>query len=238
MRPQALEAKAEVNVATSYTESAQAGRILPFRTAAPAFYQRRGKRLLDFTMGTLLFVGLLPVMAVAALSVLLLSGWPVFYRAERLGRHGQPFRMLKLRTMVNGARDMLADLLEAKPALAREYGESLKLWEDPRRTGIGAILRRFSIDELPQFWHVVTGEMSLVGPRPYAVDETALLSPHPEILDSVPAITGPWQVAGRNELPPQVRVALDAEYVSNITLAQDLRYLLTTVKCLFCANGR
>jgi len=146
--------------------------------------------------------------------------------------------MLKLRTMVNGAHHMLADLLEAKPMLAREYEARLKLPEDPRRTRIGAILRRFSIDELPQLWHVITGEMSLVGPRPYAVEEIALLSSHPEILDSTPAITGLWQVAGRNNSPPQVRIALDVKYVANITLAQDLRYLLATLECLVRADGQ
>ena len=238
LRPQISEAKAEVDVESIDRVLARAAPILRYRSAAPTFYQRRGKRLLDITLGTVLSIGLLPIMAVAALAVLLLSGWPVFYRAERLGRHGRPFHMLKLRTMVNGAQHMLADLLEANPVLAREYEECLKLPEDPRRTRIGAILRRFSIDELPQLWHVITGEMSLVGPRPYAVEEIALLSSYPEILDSTPAITGPWQVAGRNEIPPQVRIALDVKYVANITLAQDLRYVLATLKCLVRADGQ
>jgi exopolysaccharide production protein ExoY len=140
--------------------------------------------------------------------------------------------------MVNGAHHMLADLLEAEPTLAREYQENLKLRKDPRRTRMGAVLRRLSIDELPQLWQVITGEMSLVGPRPYAVEEAALLSSHPEILDVRPALTGPWQVAGRNDLSPRLRIALDAQYVTNVTLAQDLRYLVMTVKSLLRANGR
>jgi lipopolysaccharide/colanic/teichoic acid biosynthesis glycosyltransferase len=238
LRPQVSEAKAEVDVESIEMVLARAASRLSYRSAAPTFYERRGKRLLDITLGTVLCIGLLPVMAVAALAVLLLSGWPVFYCARRLGRHGRPFRMLKLRTMVNGAHHMLADLLEAKPLLAREYKECLKLPEDPRRTRIGAILRRLSIDELPQFWQVITGEMSLVGPRPYAVEEIALLSSYPEILDSTPAITGPWQVAGRNNIPPQVRIALDAKYVANITFAQDLRYVLATLRCLARADGQ
>jgi exopolysaccharide production protein ExoY len=238
VRPQMSEARAEVDVESVDRVLARAAPILRYRSAASTFYQRRGKRLLDITLGTVLSIGLLPTMAVAALAVLLLSGWPVFYRAKRLGTHGRPFHMLKLRTMVNGAHHILADLLEAKPVLAREYEERLKLPEDPRRTRIGAILRRFSIDELPQLWHVITGEMSLVGPRPYAVEEIALLSSYPEILDSAPGITGPWQVAGRNEIPPQVRIALDVKYVANITLAQDLRCLLATLKCLVRADGQ
>jgi undecaprenyl-phosphate galactose phosphotransferase len=129
-------------------------------------------------------------MAAIALVVLLVSGWPVFYGADRLGRHGHPFRMLKFRTMVNGAHRMLTDLLEAEPALAREYQENLKLRKDPRRTRLGAVLRRLSIDELPQLWQVITGEMSLVGPRPYAVEEAGFLSPETLTVRSDRALAG------------------------------------------------
>lgn len=234
----AARAEAEVNVGSIDGTAVLAGRIAGHRATTSTFYRRRGKRLLDLTLGTLLFVSLLPVMALAALAVLLSSGWPVLYRAERVGRDGRSFRMLKLRTMVNGAHDMLTDLLKTDAALAGEYGRSLKLRADPRRTRVGVILRRLSFDELPQLWHVITGQMSLVGPRPYAAEEMALLSGHPQILEATPALTGPWQVGGRDELPPQVRVALDAQYEAGITLAGDLRYLLATVRCVVRANGR
>ena len=238
LRQQTLEARSEVDVASIRGAVVRPLPVPAYRASAPTFYQRRGKRLLDITVGTALSIALLPFVAAVALVVLLVSGWPVFYGADRLGQHGRPFQMLKFRTMVNGAHHMLADLLEAEPALAREYQNHLKLRKDPRRTCLGAVLRRLSIDELPQLWQVITGEMSLVGPRPYAVEEAALLSSHPEILDSRPALTGPWQVAGRNDLSPRLRIALDAQYVANVTLAQDLRYLAMTLKCLLRADGR
>ncbi len=202
------------------------------------FYHTRGKRLLDITLGSLLFVGCLPMMVIAAVAVLCLSGWPILYRAERLGRNGRPLRLLKLRTMVNGAHDMLPDLLVANPALAGEYSKKLKLRRDPRRTKIGATLRRFSIDELPQFWHVVTGDMTLVGPRPYAVEEKDLVAPYPEILSMTPGVTGPWQVRGRSELPPEARIALDVRYATHVTIGRDLRYMLATLDCLMRPNGQ
>jgi exopolysaccharide production protein ExoY len=238
LRQQTLEARSEVDVARIQGAVVRALPVPAYRTSAATFYQRRGKRLLDITMGTTLLIALVPFMAAVALVVLLVSGWPVFYGAKRLGLYGRPFQMLKFRTMVNGAHHMLPELLEAEPALAREYQRHLKLQKDPRRTWLGAVLRRLSIDELPQLWQVITGEMSLVGPRPYAVEEAPLLSSHPEILDSRPALTGPWQVAGRNDLPPPLRIALDARYVSNVSLGQDLRYLAMTLKCLLRANGR
>jgi exopolysaccharide production protein ExoY len=207
-------------------------------TSSFTFYQRRGKRLLDIVLGTVLLLVLLPVMATVALGVLATSGWPIFYRHQRLGRDGHPFRMLKFRTMATNADRYLPRLLTRDPTLASEYRERLKLEHDPRRTKVGILLRKLSLDELPQFWHVIKGEMSLVGPRPYAVRERALLTEHVEILSQAPAITGPWQVGGRNALSPERRIALDAEYVSNVSLRQDLGYLLATVRCLTCANGR
>jgi exopolysaccharide production protein ExoY len=202
------------------------------------FYGRYGKRALDIVLGTLFFVGLLPVMLLVGVAVLVTSGRPVLYRAERLGRHGRPLRMWKFRTMIRNADEALADLLSSDAALAAEYRENLKLRQDPRKTKLGAVLRKSSIDELPQFWHVITGEMSLVGPRPYAAAERALVLSHPEILECPPGVTGPWQVRGRNKLSPQVRLALDVEYAGHVGLLRDLRHLLATVRCLIRPDGR
>ena len=210
------------------------------RLFTDTFYRRLGKRAFDLVFGAALIVALLPLMLATALVVLVTSGWPVLYRAERLGRHGQPFRMLKFRTMVRGADEALPALLLSDGALAEEYGHALKLRDDPRTTRLGALLRRFSIDELPQLWHVITGEMSLVGPRPYAATEAemALIAPHPEILEPAPALTGPWQVEGRNDLTPAERIARDTEYAGACSFLGDVAYLLATVKCLVYANGR
>jgi exopolysaccharide production protein ExoY len=232
-----LEADAEFGVAGIVGEAADTIASTWSGTASLTFYQRRGKRMLDIVLGVVLLLGLLPLMAVAAFAVLVMSGWPIFYRDRRLGRDSRPFGMLKFRTMVTNADAALSELLRTNPVMMDEYRRCLKLRHDPRRTEIGTILRKLSIDELPQLWHVITGEMSLVGPRPYAVGERGLLSEHPEILTLTPAVTGPWQVRGRNGLPSKTRIALDAEYVANIRLGGDLRYLVATLKCLACANG-
>jgi len=237
MTQRTLKADAEFGAVGIVGETADTIASTWAGTASPTFYQRIGKRLLDISLGIVLFILFLPLMALAALAVLVMSGGPIFYRDRRLGGHGRPFGMLKFRTMARNADAALSELLRTNPVLLDEYRKSLKLRHDPRRTRVGTILRRLSIDELPQLWHVITGEMSLVGPRPYAVGERGLLSEHPEILMRTPAVTGPWQVRGRNGLPPKVRIALDARYVSDITLARDLRYLLATLKCLACANG-
>jgi exopolysaccharide production protein ExoY len=237
MTQRTLEADTEVSVAGIVGETAETIASSWPRAAALTFYERIGKRLLDISLGIVLLIVFLPIMAVAALAVLVMSGWPIFYRDRRLGRYSRPFGMLKFRTMVRNADAALSELLRTNPVLMDEYRRILKLRHDPRRTEIGTILRKLSIDELPQLWHVITGEMSLVGPRPYAVGERGLLSEHPEILTLKPAVTGPWQVRGRNGLPSKTRIALDAEYVSNIRLGGDLRYLVATLRCLACANG-
>lgn len=233
-----LKMRPQVGIAACAASPASAAAASREGMLPRTFYQSRGKRLLDITLGALLFVGCLPMIVIAAVAVLCLSGWPILYRAERMGRDGRPLRLLKLRTMVNGAHDMLPDLLVANPALAGEYRKRLKLRSDPRRTKIGAILRRFSIDELPQFWHVMTGDMTLVGPRPYAVEERDLVAPYPEILSMTPGVTGPWQVRGRSELPPEARIALDLRYVTRIRFGRDLRYMLATLDCLMRPNGQ
>ena len=202
-----------------------------------SFYRRYGKRALDVVLGSVLFIGLMPVMALAAIAVLVTSGWPVFYRAQRLGRYGRPLRMLKFRTMIRNADEALPQLLDSDKTLAAEYRNNLKLSNDPRTTRLGAVLRKLSIDELPQLWHVITGQMSLVGPRPYAANEIGLVSPHPEILEGTPGLTGPWQVGGRNQLPPNVRIAMESDYAQNVRLLSDLNHLVATVKCLLRPDG-
>ena len=234
---EALRQQAGEPDAAASTESASAGALTLIPPMGRTFYQRRGKRMLDVLLGTLLFVGLLPLMVVAALAVLATSGWPIFYKAERIGLHGHRFRMLKFRTMVRHADKVLRELLRTDDALAAEYRRTLKLRKDPRRTKLGVTFRKFSIDELPQLWHVITGKMSLVGPRPYAVEEAPLLSRRREILLLTPGLTGPWQVQGRNELPVSQRIELDADYAAGLRLGRDLRYLLATANCLVRPNG-
>ena len=205
---------------------------------APSFYRWRGKRLLDLALGIPLLLLSLPIMGLVGFAVLATSGPPVLYASERSGKGGKPFRMWKFRTMVPNADQMLVQWRDSHPHLAEEYLKNFKLKDDPRVTPVGRFLRKLSFDELPQLWAVVCGEMSLVGPRPYLLKE---LAPHPEVRQAVgsvlPGFTGPWQVQGRNGLPPVTRMQLDIDYASDVRLTRDLKYLLQTIKLVAKPNG-
>jgi lipopolysaccharide/colanic/teichoic acid biosynthesis glycosyltransferase len=171
----------------------------------------------------------------AALAVKLTSRGPVFYRSERIGLDGKPFQMIKFRTMIDGA-DKQVGALEALNESAG--GVLFKIREDPRVTRVGRVLRRYSIDELPQFFNVLRRDMSVVGPRPplrrevdtydYQVRRRLLV---------LPGITGLWQVSGRADLPWEESVRLDLRYVENWSLAMDLMILWRTVFAVLKREG-
>ena len=164
----------------------------------------------------------------------LTSPGPVVFRQERVGLRGRPFTLLKFRTMVVGADQLLEDLRERNEA----DGPLFKLRQDPRVTRVGAVLRRYSIDELPQLWNVLKGEMSLVGPRPPLAGEVALYEEwQHDRLEVRPGITGLWQVSGRSELTFEDYVRLDLFYVENWSIAYDLFILSKTVPLLVSARG-
>lgn len=199
---------------------------------------RRGsaaaKAALDRVLGALLLLAAAPVVAVAALAVVLTSPGGAFYGQTRVGRDGRPFRMWKLRTMVAGA-DRL------KPGLADHNdhdGVMFKMRRDPRVTPVGAVLRRYSLDELPQLWNVVRGEMSLVGPRPPLPEETRrYVGEEPRRLAVKPGLTGLWQIGGRSDLSWADTVRLDLRYVDNWSVALDLRILLATARAVLSGRG-
>lgn len=186
------------------------------------------KRTLDLGLGGVLALFALPVVAIAALAVKLDSPGPAFHTEPRVGRGGRKFPCFKLRTMYLDASERLAAHLVADPQAREEWERYRKLRRyDPRVTRVGRFLRRWSLDELPQLWNVLRGEMSLVGPRPYLPEETELLSGD-GMLDVPPGLTGLWQVSGRNALDFQTRQLLDRWYVSNWTPWLDLFILLRT----------
>src|SRR3989304_3181079 len=194
----ALEAElpeAEAAVAAAFQGD---GAVIPFRFAGrPArLYRGAGKRALDLVLGAVLFAAFLPAMALVAAGVLITSGWPVLYASERVGRDGEPIRGWKFRTMGRDADHVLRTWLESRPELAAEYAESFKLIDDPRVTTFGRFLRKSSLDELPQFWNVLRGDMSLVGPRPVSRTELeAKYGPFGAQAFVVrPGLTGLWQV--------------------------------------------
>jgi exopolysaccharide biosynthesis polyprenyl glycosylphosphotransferase len=196
--------------------------------------QAVAKRTLDLAAGVLAMVLLAPLWIVLYAAIKLDSRGPVFYRQERIGRHQRPFHMLKFRTMVVGADAMLDDLREQNEAT----GPLFKLRRDPRVTRVGRFLRRWSLDELPQLWNVLTGDMSLVGPRPALPEEVAAYEDwHLDRLEVPPGITGLWQVKGRSDLPFDDYVRLDLFYIENWSVGYDFYILAKTLPAVFAGRG-
>jgi Undecaprenyl-phosphate galactose phosphotransferase WbaP len=195
------------------------------------------KRILDIVGAFVLAVVFSPLILLIVLWVRR-EGDSVIYKHRRVGRDGQLFECLKFRTMVPNADQVLRDLLESDPALKAEWVRDHKLRNDPRITRLGRFLRRTSLDELPQIWNVVRGEMSLVGPRPVVREE--LLRYGRSVgayLAAKPGITGLWQVTGRNDTDYRRRVVLDTYYVRNQTLLLDLYILLKTTGVVLGGSG-
>jgi lipopolysaccharide/colanic/teichoic acid biosynthesis glycosyltransferase len=208
--------------------------VLPQR----GWYAEYGKRALDLLLGSLLLAALLPLIAVVALAVLVTSGRPIFYASERMGRNRQPFLMWKFRTMVIDADDVLERWTLTHPELASAMSTHWRLEDDPRRTPLGRFLRKSSLDELPQFWNVLRGEMSLVGPRPYLGRETIAPLLSAGIHAARPGLTGPFQVFGRKGLSPATRMEIEAGYGTVVGLLSDLRYIVRTVQPLIRMDGQ
>ncbi|HET9444436.1 MAG TPA: sugar transferase [Acidimicrobiales bacterium] len=202
--------------------------------ACPTWF---GKRAFDLATATLLQLVFLPLMALLALAVKLTSPGPVLFRHERIGRGGQPFAMLKFRSMEAAAEQRLA----ATPALFEAYvGNDHKLATavDPRVTGLGRFLRLSSLDELPQLFNVLAGHMSLVGPRPVTSHEFPMYGHHDRAyLELRPGLTGLWQVSGRNAIRFPQRAEIDADYWRRCGPFLDLRILATTPVAVLTRRG-
>ncbi len=209
--------------------------VLPFETPAEhGVYLRGGKRMLDLFGAACALVLLAPVVAVLALIVRLTSRGPVFYRSTRIGRGGRPFTFYKLRSMVKDAdlkRRHLSHLNEAD-------GPVFKIARDPRITPIGRFMRSTSLDEVPQFWNVLKGDMSLVGPRPPIPEEVAQYEPWQlRRLDMRPGLTCLWQISGRSRIGFQEWMRLDLEYIRHRSFRLDLKILLRTIPAVLSREG-
>jgi exopolysaccharide biosynthesis polyprenyl glycosylphosphotransferase len=192
------------------------------------------KRLVDFTGAVLGLVVVFPAMAVLALLIRLDSPGSVIYSAVRTGMKGRKFLCYKFRSMTTGA-DQLKETLRDRN---QREGPIFKLDDDPRITRFGRFIRRYSLDELPQLWNVLRGEMSLVGPRPHPVDEVGRYELHHyRRLDMKPGMTGLWQVTARKSPSFDLNMHLDLTYIENWTLALDLRILMSTIRVLFAPDG-
>jgi exopolysaccharide biosynthesis polyprenyl glycosylphosphotransferase len=204
------------------------------------------KRAFDVTLASLMLIVSSPILLITSLLILIDDGAPVFFRQLRIGAHGQPFEMLKLRTMRVAAddtvhRDFAAKWIRNRPEAfvgTNSADHLYKLNNDRRVTRVGRILRRFSIDELPQLINVARGQMSLIGPRPALPYETELYENwHRRRLDAMPGITGLWQVSGRNDLSFDEMVRLDVQYLEDWSLVGDLKILMRTLPALLRGSG-
>jgi lipopolysaccharide/colanic/teichoic acid biosynthesis glycosyltransferase len=199
---------------------------------------RRLKRVVDLVLSALAIVLLSPVYIVTSIIIKLDSPGPVFYRHRRLGRNMRELRIFKFRTMHRDADKRLKALLDSDPALKKEFAERFKLTHDPRVTRVGRFLRKFSIDELPQFFNIVAGEMSFVGPRPIVEDEVRYYKEHSLLLFRVPpGATGRWQVSGRSDTSYKSRVEMDTGYVQEWTFWEDLKIILKTPPAVLSRKG-
>lgn len=197
------------------------------------------KRTFDFTLSLIAFVILSPVLLTIIAWVKLKSPGPAFYGHVRVGRNGRTFKAWKFRSMVVDADKVLDECLERDPEMRRQWIEDHKLKEDPRIiAGIGHFLRKTSLDELPQLWNVVTGDMSLVGPRPIVKKEIERYREMYPLYSRVrPGITGLWQVSGRNDTSYEQRVRLDSYYVCNWSIWLDAYLVLRTVRTIVLREG-
>ena len=195
------------------------------------------KRAMDVCGASILLVLLFPVLFAIALIVMSDHGNAV-YGHPRVGRGGRTFRCLKFRSMVKNSDEVLAKLLASDPQAREEWNRDFKLKNDIRITPVGRVLRKTSLDELPQLWNVLRGDMSLVGPRPVVQQELARYGLDVRYyLALKPGMTGLWQVSGRNDVDYPTRVSLDVKYAMNRSLAFDISILLRTVKVVLAKDG-
>jgi exopolysaccharide biosynthesis polyprenyl glycosylphosphotransferase len=199
--------------------------VLDFRFSDPSRSTEAMKRGLDVVVSATLLALSSPLLLISAIAILIDSGRPVFFRQRRAGKDGVPFTMLKFRTMVVDAEERLGELVD----LTKLEQPAFKIVDDPRVTRIGRTLRRYSLDELPQLINVLRGEMSLVGPRPEEESVVALYDERQRGRLAIrPGITGPMQVYGRSDLTFEERLAMERDYLDNLSLAGDLAILLRT----------
>lgn len=203
-----------------------------------SFWDARITRALDVTIALVALIFFLPLMLVIAALVYVTDPGPIFFAHRRIGKGGRHFRCLKFRSMAVNAEALLSDLLANDPVARAEWARDHKLKDDPRITAIGAFLRKSSLDELPQIFNVLCGDMALVGPRPIVDAEALRYGRYFAHYCSVrPGITGLWQVSGRNNVSYRRRVAFDVAYSRSRSTLFDVKILAMTVPSVVMARG-
>ena len=197
------------------------------------------KRIFDFIVSLIICIPVIPIIVICAIWVKLDSKGPIFYNAKRIGKNGKEFTCYKFRSMYINGDELLEKYLAKNPEAKKEWDEFQKLHDfDPRVTKAGKIMRKTSLDELPQILNVLKGEMSLVGPRPYLPREIKMIGQYMDIITStVPGITGYWQVNGRSDVTFEGRLKMDNWYIRNWSIWIDMVLLLKTIKAVFFSKG-
>ncbi len=193
---------------------------------------------MDIVIAGLALLFLLPLLIGLAIATWLGDPGPIFFGHLRLGKNGRSFRCLKFRTMVKDAEERLLRHLESDPAAREEWERDRKLANDPRITGIGRFMRKSSLDELPQLWNVLRGEMSLIGPRPIVQAEVPRYGRYiADYMMARPGISGLWQISGRNDVSYRRRVALDVAFARSQSVKLYLRILVLTIPAVLLQRG-
>ncbi len=197
------------------------------------------KRIFDLSFSLLVLTLGSPIFLAIALAVFCCSPGKVIYSHKRIGRGGKPFRCYKFRSMYPNADQRLKTLLAADPVLKKEWEEKYKLTNDPRVTPLGKFLRKTSLDELPQFWNVLKGDLSIVGPRPVVEEEISKYfgQKAEKILSVRPGLTGLWQVFGRSDTSYGTRIMLDEKYVDTHSFKLDCLLILKTIPAMLSNRG-
>lgn len=197
------------------------------------------KRILDIVFSLFALILLSPIFLLIAFAIRSTSKGKAIYSQIRIGRGGIGFSCYKFRTMYQNADQRLKEVLENDSAKQKEWEECHKLKNDPRITSLGTFLRKTSLDELPQFWNVLKGDLSVVGPRPVVQEEILKHFGYKaqKILSIRPGLTGLWQISGRSDISYTKRIALDEDYVDNRTLLLDLKIIALTIPSMICKKG-
>jgi len=225
-------------------EKQHAPRSEPVRQPSKAFgiqAHRKGftaKRVFDFSLALFAIVFFAPILALLSLFLLATQGRPIFIRHQRVGWQGKAFPCFKFRTMVTDADEVLQRHLRRNAEARLEWAATRKLKHDPRITALGHVLRKSSVDELPQLVNILRGEMSFVGPRPIVRDEAAHYGQYfSHYMHVRPGLTGLWQISGRNDTSYQTRVQLDVQYVAQRSFARDIGIIVRTIPAVLRSKG-
>lgn len=211
---------------------------IKIESGTPSRLGPRAKRVFDVSAAAAGVIFLSPLLLLLIALITITSPGPVFYGHKRVGRFGREFRCWKFRTMVTNGEALLAAHFAAHPEDHMEWLRTRKLQRDPRVTPVGRILRKLSLDELPQLINIITGEMSVVGPRPVVADELSYYGVHQDCyLQTRPGLTGLWQVSGRSDVSYERRVDFDRQYSQDWTFALDMMIILRTIPAVCFARG-